>query len=52
MEWQGFLGLIDVEIQRNKEVAGGWFSAAAASDVGAALTLPVLGRTPEGKKSI
>lgn len=50
MEWQGFLSFIDIEIQRDKEVSGGWFSTAAASDMRAAFTLPILGRTPEGKQ--
>lgn len=50
MEGHGFLGLIQIVIQRSKEVAGGRFSAAAASDMRAAFTLPILGRTPGGKQ--
>lgn len=50
MECCGFLGLIEIEIQRSKEVAGGWLSAAVASDMGTALTLPILGGAPEEKQ--
>lgn len=50
MERHGFLGLIQIVIQRSKEVARGRFSAAAACDVRPAFTLPILGRTPEEKQ--
>lgn len=51
MERHGFLGLIQIVIQRSKEVAGGRFGAAAASDMRAAFALPILGRAP-GEKQI
>lgn len=50
MEWCGFLSLIEIEIQRSKEVAGGWFSAVAASDMWVTFTLPILGGAPEVKQ--
>lgn len=49
LEWRGFLRLVEIEIQRSKEVARGWFRAATASDMWAAFTLPILGWTPEEK---
>lgn len=47
MERGGFLCLVEIEIQRSKEVAGGRFGAAAASDVWTASPLAVLGGAPE-----
>lgn len=49
LEWCGFLCLVEIEIQRSKEVARGWFRAATASDMWAAFTLPILGWAPEEK---
>lgn len=45
-QWGGLLCLIEIEIQRSKEVAGGRFCAAAAGDVWTAFTLSILGGAP------